>query len=193
MSRRNRRVGLWLGGVVVLMVGLAFASVPLYRLFCQVTGFGGTPMLVEKAPDVVADRVFTIRFDANVAPDLDWEFVPEQQSVQVRAGEPFLAYYRATNRSNQPIVGTSTYNVTPLKVGKYFSKIACFCFTQQPLAAGQTARLPLQFFVDPAIVNDPHLREVTTITMSYTFFRDKNPTVASVSVSPASAPATTTR
>ena len=179
MSRRNHRVGIWLAGLVVVMVGLAFASVPLYRLFCQVTGFGGTPMLAEKAPDVVTDRVFSIRFDANTAADLDWEFVPEQQNIQARAGEPFLAYYRATNRSGEPLVGTATYNVTPLKAGKYFKKIACFCFTKQPLAPGQSARLPLQFFIDPAIADDPHMREVGSITLSYTFFHDRDDKLAS--------------
>ena len=185
MSRRNHRVGFGLAGVVVLMVGLAFASVPLYRLFCQVTGFGGTPMLAEKAPEQIIDRVFTIRFDANVAPGLDWEFAPEQQNIRVRAGEPFLAYYRATNNSNTPLVGTATYNVTPLKAGKYFKKIECFCFTKQPLAPGQTARLPLQFFVDPAIADDPHMREVGDITLSYTFFHDRDDKLASaVSVTP---------
>ncbi len=183
-ARRNYRVGVWLAGVVVVMVGLAFASVPLYRLFCQVTGFGGTPMLAEKAPDVITNRMLTVRFDANVAPGLDWDFKPEQQSIQVRAGEPFLAYYRVTNRSNRPLVGTATYNVTPLKVGKYFSKIECFCFTKQPLAPGQTARLPLQFFVDPAIVNDPHMREVGAITLSYTFFQDRDDTLASNTTRP---------
>jgi cytochrome c oxidase assembly protein subunit 11 len=179
MAHRNHRVGIWLAGLVVVMVGLAFASVPLYRLFCQVTGFGGTPMLAEKAPDVVTDRVISIRFDANTAPDLDWEFTPEQQSIQARVGEPFLAYYRATNRSGEPLVGTATYNVTPLKAGKYFKKIACFCFTKQPLAPGQSARLPLQFFIDPAIVDDPHMREVGSITLSYTFFHDRDDRLAS--------------
>lgn len=179
MSRRNHRVGLWLAGLVVMMVGLAFASVPLYRLFCQVTGFGGTPMLAAEAPGVVRDRVFTIRFDANVAPGLDWEFTPEEPTIQVRAGEPFLAYYRATNRGSAPLVGTATYNVTPLKAGKYFRKIECFCFTRQPLAPGQTARLPLQFFVDPAIVDDPNMREVGRITLSYTFFPNREDSLAS--------------
>jgi cytochrome c oxidase assembly protein subunit 11 len=180
MSHNNRHTGWLLGGLVAVMMGLAFASVPLYRLFCQVTGFAGTPMLAAKAPDQIGERIFTIRFDANVSPDLDWEFRPEQASVRVRAGEPFLAYYRAINHSRAAITGTATYNVTPLKAGRHFSKIECFCFTEQSLAPGQTARLPVQFFIDPKVGDDPNMREVNTLTMSYTFFRHKGARVAGV-------------
>lgn len=174
----NRKTAIWLGTLVFAMVGLAFASVPLYRLFCQVTGFGGTPMLAEAVPGRTADRILTIRFDSNTAPGLPWTFRPEQATVQVRAGEPFLAFYTATNNSDRPMVGTSTFNVTPLKAGQYFSKIACFCFTEQPLGPGETARFPVQFFVDPKIVDDPSLREVGTITLSYTFFEHKGAKLA---------------
>lgn len=157
--------------IAVGMAGLAYASVPLYDLFCRVTGFGGTTQQADIAPDLILDKTITVRFDANTNRDLPWEFKPEQNTVTVRIGEQALAYYTATNISNQPITGTSTFNVTPPKAGGYFNKIECFCFERQLIEPGETIRFPVVFFVDPAIVDDKNTREVETITLSYTFFR----------------------
>ena len=168
---RNGIVAATLVAVVVGMVGLSFASVPLYRLFCQITGFGGTPNIAT-APDRVkaSERTIAVRFDANVNPALPWAFRPEQLEVRVRLGEPTLAFYKAVNQSDRAVTGTATFNVTPYKAGNYFSKIECFCFTEQRLEAHQSADMPVQFFVDPEIFTDPNTRDVTTITLSYTFF-----------------------
>lgn len=168
---RNGIVAATLVAVVVGMVGLSFASVPLYRLFCQVTGFGGTPNIAT-APDraKASDRTIAVRFDANVNPALPWAFQPEQLELQVRLGEPTLAFYKAVNQSDRAVTGTATFNVTPYKAGIYFSKIECFCFTEQRLVAHQSADMPVQFFVDPEIFKDPNMQDVTAITLSYTFF-----------------------
>ncbi|HEX9701463.1 MAG TPA: cytochrome c oxidase assembly protein [Rhodospirillales bacterium] len=170
---RNGITAVTLVAVVVGMLGLSFASVPLYRLFCQVTGFGGAPKIAAApaATDEVSRKTITIRFDANVDPALPWAFAPEQRQVDVRAGESTLAFYKAVNRSDRAITGTATYNVTPYKAAIYFSKIQCFCFTEQRLAARASADMPVQFFVDPEIFRDPNTQDVTTITLSYTFFR----------------------
>jgi cytochrome c oxidase assembly protein subunit 11 len=160
-----------LGGLVFGMVGLSFAAVPLYRLFCQVTGFGGTTQVAETAPAVAGQRLFKVRFNADVQPDLPWRFQPEQREVTLRVGEPGLAFYRAENLSERAVTGSATFNVTPLKAGQYFTKVQCFCFDEQKLAPGETAQLGVSFFVDPAILEDRNLDEVTTITLSYTFFR----------------------
>jgi len=168
---RNAPVALALCGLVLAMVGLAFASVPLYRLFCQVTGFGGTTQVAESVPTRSGERIFKIRFNADVHRDLPWRFQPEQREVSLKVGESGLVFYRAQNLSKQPIVGTATFNVTPLKAGQYFSKVQCFCFDEQTLAPGETASLGVSFFVDPAILEDVNLDEVTAITLSYTFFR----------------------
>lgn len=170
-SNKNLRVVVVLLGVVAVMVGLVSASVPLYRLFCQVTGYGGTTQRAEAAPDVVSDRVMTVRFNADVNGDLPWSFYPEQREVTLPIGETALAFYRAENRSGKAVTGTATFNVTPLKAGQYFNKIECFCFTEQTLQPGQSVDMPVSFFVDPAILDDPNLDEVHTITLSYTFFR----------------------
>jgi len=156
------------------MFGLVAASVPLYRLFCQVTGYGGTTQRASAAPaKEVADRLITVRFDAETAPDLPWEFRPLQASVQVHPGEEKVIAYRAVNRGSQPVTGTATFNVTPLKAGIYFDKLQCFCFTKQHLDAGQSADLSVSFFVDPEIVDDANTRDIDTITLSYTMFRAK--------------------
>jgi len=167
---RNARLALVLGGVVCAMVGLAFASVPLYRLFCQVTGFGGTTQVAAAAPAQAGTRLFTVRFNADLNQGMPWRFqAPDQVSLKV--GESGLAFFRARNLAAAPITGTATFNVTPLKAGQYFSKVQCFCFEEQRLAPGESAELGVSFFVDPAILEDPNLDEVTTITLSYTFFR----------------------
>lgn len=162
-------------GVAVGMVGLAYASVPLYRLFCQVTGYAGTTGVADAAPGPVGERVIKVRFDASVERSMPWEFRPAQREMTVRVGEEALAHYVATNPTARPIVGQATFNVTPQKVGKYFDKVECFCFTEQRLEPGQTVDMPVSFFVDPAILDDPNTAEVKTITLSYTFFRLDEP------------------
>jgi cytochrome c oxidase assembly protein subunit 11 len=171
LQSRNRRTLFAVSGIVVGMLGLAYASVPLYRLFCQVTGFGGTTQVASVESEAVLDRTITVRFNASRDPSLPWSFQPEQRSVEVRIGETGLAYYRADNRSPLPVVGVATYNVTPLKAGIYFNKLACFCFENQVLQPGEGIDMPVSFFVDPAIADDPSMDDVTTITLSYTFFR----------------------
>lgn len=173
-SRRNARTGVILAGVAVGMVGLAFASVPLYRLFCQVTGFGGTTQVAAQAPAAAVERTMVIRFNADVDPKLPWSFQPNQRQISVRVGETGLATYTARNLGATPIVGTATFNVTPLKAGLYFDKVQCFCFDEQRLEAGEEVEMAVSFFVDPAIMDDRNLDEVKTITLSYTFFRAQN-------------------
>ncbi len=168
---KRRFTALALTGVVAGMGGAAFAAVPAYRLFCQVTGFGGTTQRADAAPVGVGERVVKIQFDANTNPDLPWRFRPKQREVAVRVGEEGLAFYRAENLSDDIVMGQAGFNVTPLKAGKYFNKVQCFCFNEQVLLPGQAVDMPVTFFVDPAIVDDPDLDDVDTITLSYTFFR----------------------
>jgi len=173
----NRRTALALGGVATAMIGASFAAVPLYRLFCQVTGYGGTTQRAERAPARIegggaGSRLITVRFDANVAgTDLPWSFAPVERTMRVRVGEETLAFYRATNQSRIATTGRATFNVTPFKAGPYFNKIACFCFSEQTLEGRQTVDMPVSFFIDPAIASDPNSADVDTITLSYTFFR----------------------
>ncbi len=168
---RNARTGVALSLIVCAMTGLAFASVPLYRLFCQVTGYGGTTQVAETLPETVSERRITVRFNAIVNPKLPWSFEPLDRAVTVRVGEPGLAFYRAVNQSEQPVTGTATFNVTPLKVGQYFSKVQCFCFDEQRLDPGEAIEMGVSFFIDPAMLDDPNLDDITTVTLSYTFFR----------------------
>ncbi len=178
VSRRNRVTATAAGVVVVGMLALTAASVPLYRLFCQVTGYGGTTQRAEAAPGAATGRSVTVLFNADVAPALPWRFLPSQRSVEVLPGEQHLAFYEAENRGSEPVVGTATFNVTPHKAGVYFHKLACFCFEQQTLDPGQRVELPVSFFVDPALLEDPATREVRQITLSYTFFIDRDATEA---------------
>ncbi len=166
----NRRTGALLAGLALTMVGLSFAAVPLYRLFCQATGFGGTTQIAARAPMVAADRVMTVRFNADVDPRLPWRVQATQTAISVKVGETGLGLYRVRNLATRAMTGTATYNVTPLKAGRYFSKIACFCFDRQRLDAGEEAEMAVSFFVDPAILEDRNLEDVKTITLSYSFF-----------------------
>lgn len=161
-------------GAVAAMVGLVAASVPLYDLFCRVTGYGGTPRVSAAISDTLSERLVTVRFDATVMRDLPWDFRPAQRQITVHLGENVLAYYSAENNSVEPVVGQATFNVTPAKAGRYFNKVECFCFTEQLLNPGQRAEMPVAFFVDPALASDPGTEEIRTITLSYTFFRAKS-------------------
>ena len=167
--RKNSRTALILGGIVAAMVGLAFASVPLYRIFCEFTGFDGTPARAASAPGAVAGQV-GVRFDANIHPGLPWRFEPEQTTVRVKPGAPTKIFYKAQNLSARTWTGQAVFNVSPDQVGKYFKKIQCFCFTEQTLKAGETVDMPVVFFVDPKIKQDPDTRDVDEITLSYTFY-----------------------
>jgi cytochrome c oxidase assembly protein subunit 11 len=185
-GRRKGVTVLALCAVLGCMFGLVAASVPLYRLFCQATGYGGTTQRASAAPATeVAGRLITVRFDAETAPDLPWEFRPLQASVKVHPGEEKVIAYRAVNHGKEPVTGTATFNVTPLKAGIYFDKLQCFCFTKQHLDAGQSADLSVSFFVDPDIVGDANTRDVDTITLSYTMFRAKGDDAVRSSALPA--------
>jgi cytochrome c oxidase assembly protein subunit 11 len=168
--RSNARVATSAALFSLVMLGLAFASVPLYQMFCQVTGFAGTTQRAEKAPGAVDGRKVMIRFDANVTKELAWQFKPVQSKMEVKLGENTLAFYRATNISDRPITGTATFNVAPEAAGAYFNKIECFCFTEQTLQPGESIEMPVSFFVDPDIMKDRSARSISQITLSYTFY-----------------------
>jgi cytochrome c oxidase assembly protein subunit 11 len=170
-GRRNGTLALALAGVIAGMLGLSFAAVPLYRLFCQITGFGGTPMIGPSASPGMIDRTIAVRFNAGTHTGMPWKFAPVQREVTLKLGEEAVAFYTATNPTQGPITGVSTYNVTPEKAAKYFHKTACFCFDEQTLTPGQEMSFPLSFWIDPAIASDPNTSDVRTITISYTFFR----------------------
>lgn len=166
----NRKLARQLALIAMGMIMLSFAAVPLYRLFCQVTGFGGTPRIVERLSENVLPREMTITFVANTDPNLPWKFTPDQEKTTVHVGESRLISYLAENQSNHDVSGMATYNVTPYAAGRYFNKVQCFCFEKQTLNAGQRVHMPVSFFIDPAIQDDPELRDLTNITLSYTFF-----------------------
>lgn len=183
-KRRHSILALSLVGLVAGMVGLSFASVPLYRVFCQVTGYGGVPQRAEKAPGEVLDRTVTIRFDGNVDRSLPWTFAPVQQTMDVKIGETALAFFKATNNSSVPVSGRAIFNVSPELAGRYFTKIECFCFKQQTLAAGQTVDMPVTFFVDPKFVDDEDTKDISEITLSYTFYRSDEPNPPAAAAAP---------
>ncbi len=167
--RANLRTLGALTGLACFMVGMAFAAVPLYDWFCRVTGFGGTTMVAESAPDQVLDQTVKVRFDGSIV-GIQWRFRPVQREMEVRLGEQALAFYEATNISDRPITGTASYNVTPFSTGGYFSKLECFCFIEQTLQPGETVQMPVAFFVDPEILDDREASRVPVITLSYTFY-----------------------
>jgi cytochrome c oxidase assembly protein subunit 11 len=160
------------------MGALSYAAVPLYRMFCQVTGYAGTTQKAERASDVVLDRMVTVRFDANVTPGMAWEFEPEQRTMRVKVGENVLAFYKASNKSDKALTGEASFNVSPEIAGSYFAKIECFCFKEQTLAAGESVEMPVSFFIDPSIANDRDANLVREITLSYTFYPVTKPTGA---------------
>ena len=171
LSRKNNRTAVLAFTVVAGMLGLPFAFVPLYTLLCQVTGLGGTPIIVDTNATVIANQSIKVRFDANVHPDLPWHFKPAERQVTMLLGETTKINYIAENLAEKPVSGISTFNVTPLKVAQYFSKIECFCFQKQTLQPREQVEMPVVFFIDPALAKDSLSNEVQTITLSYTFFR----------------------
>lgn len=177
---RITRTGLLALGLAVGMTGVGYASVPLYRIFCQVTGFGGTTRMAvgETAPGAVQGKTMSVRFDANHSSKLPWDFRPESRRELVAIGARDITFFSAKNLSDKPVTGTATFNVTPTQAGKYFTKIQCFCFTEQTLKPGVQVRMPVVFYVDPKILDDPAARDIEEITLSYTFYpvdETKNP------------------
>jgi cytochrome c oxidase assembly protein subunit 11 len=176
MPQRQKmvRTALWCGALVTGMTALAFASVPLYDLFCRVTGFGGTPMVRSEAASRVSDRVIQVRFDANVAPTLGWRFEAETTVINARVGETKTVFYRVTNTSDVPTTGIATFNVQPSHAGAVFVKMQCFCFTEHTLKPGESMDAPVVFYIDPEIENYRDMRQVHAMTLSYTYFPSKN-------------------
>lgn len=173
-KRKKTTTAVVLFSLVGAMVGLAYASVPLYKLFCQITGYGGTPKVEATRMEPAADaRAITVQFDANVNSSLPWRFTPEKRQITARLGETVLVRYVAKNVSDETITGTATFNVTPYKSAQYFNKVECFCFTEQTLKPGEQVLMPVSFYVDPEILQDRNVRDVKTITLSYTFFRSR--------------------
>jgi cytochrome c oxidase assembly protein subunit 11 len=168
--RRDTTIALACAAFVAAMVGAAYAAVPFYNWFCRTTGFGGTTQVSRQAPGQVLDRTVTVRFDGNVAGGLPWRFVPETTAITVRIGEPHTVYYKVTNESARETVGQASYNVTPPTVGAYFSKLNCFCFTEQRMKPGETRDMAVVFYIEPAIAKDSDQDTLNTITLSYTFF-----------------------
>ncbi|EQB14164.1 MULTISPECIES: cytochrome c oxidase assembly protein [Sphingobium] len=171
-ARRNRRTFIAMIGVGLAMLGLGFASVPLYRIFCQQTGFNGTTQRADAGVDVqqATGHTLSIRFDSNVQPGMPWQFHPERPTQTVTVGAKSMAIFVARNMSDRPVTGTASFNVTPTQAGAYFTKIECFCFTQQTLQPGQEVRMPVLYYVDPKILADPDNKDTQEITLSYTFY-----------------------
>lgn len=166
----NTRMAIIAGGIVVVMTSLSFAAAPFYNWFCRVTGYAGTTSVATALPEGVLDRTIRVRFDGSLGEGMPWTFRPVDRELTLRIGEEGLAFYEATNPTDRPVAGQASYNVTPDAAGGYFSKIACFCFTEQVLQPGETMLMPVSFFVDPAIVDDPEASLIHTITLSYTFY-----------------------
>ncbi|WP_395622266.1 cytochrome c oxidase assembly protein [Sphingomonas daechungensis] len=174
VASKNGRTAAIMAFAALAMLALAFASVPLYRAFCQLTGFDGTPLRAEKAPGAVAGQI-GVRFDANINQDLPWKFEPVQETVRVAPGARTQILYRATNLTARTTTGQAVFNVTPEIAGPYFSKIECFCFSEQTLKPGQSVDMPVVFFVDPKILDDPDTKNIDEITLSYTFYPVEKP------------------
>ena len=169
-EKANQKTALYALGVVFFMGAMAWASVPLYDLFCRVTGYGGYTNVSEVESEIILDETITIRFDASLERDMPWEFMPVERQVEVKFGETALAFYEAYNPTGRPIAGSASYNVTPYGAGSFFNKIDCFCFQEQILQPGERVQMPVTFFVDPELVNDKDAKFAKTITLSYTFY-----------------------
>lgn len=173
MARRNRRAAIIALSFALAMLGLGYAAVPLYRIFCEATGFGGTTMKVSEATAsaiAVTDKQITVRFDSNVSSALPWRFKPENPTEKITIGARDMAAFVAENLSSKPVTGTATFNVTPVQAGRYFAKVQCFCFTEQTLQPGEKVRMPVIYYVDPAILTDSDTKDIEEITLSYTFY-----------------------
>lgn len=173
VARRNRRSAIIALSMALGMLALGYAAVPLYRIFCEATGFGGTTMKVSEADAAkvtVTDKVITVRFDSNVSSALPWRFKPENPTEKITIGARDMAAFTATNLSSKPVTGTATFNVTPVQAGRYFAKVQCFCFTEQTIGPGETVRMPVIYQVNPEILTDPDTKDIEEITLSYTFY-----------------------
>jgi cytochrome c oxidase assembly protein subunit 11 len=173
IARGIRATGIACLGLAVAMVGAAYASVPLYNLFCRVTGYDGTPLVGTEAPSETLARRMTVRFDTNVAPGLGWSFTPELSQVEARLGETRTVFFKVRNEGDRPSTGVATYNVQPGQIGAYFVKLKCFCFDEQTLKPGETVDFPVVFYVDPAIAKDRTLDDMESVTLSYTYFASR--------------------
>ncbi|TDH38683.1 cytochrome c oxidase assembly protein [Pseudohoeflea suaedae] len=169
-ARKDLRIVVSCLAFVGGMVGMSYAAVPLYAMFCQVTGYGGTTQRVDQASETVLDRDIKVHFDANTGSGLAWDFGPERREIKLKIGETVQANYLAVNNTDHELTGQATYNVTPQSAGAYFNKVQCFCFTETTLKPGEKLEMPVVFFVDPDIVNDEDTKDITTITLSYTFY-----------------------
>jgi cytochrome c oxidase assembly protein subunit 11 len=188
LRRRDTVVALACGLCAAFMVGAAYAAVPLYNWFCRVTGFNGTTQVATVAPGTVLDHKITVRFDANTGPGLPWRFEPERRTIEVRLGEVVTVNYLVVNETARPITASAAYNVTPLTMGGYFQKINCFCFTEQTLKAGEKREMPVVFYIDPSMAKDPDGATINTITLSYTFFPQREPSRPVADSAPARRP-----
>jgi len=177
IAKKNARTGLIVFAIFIGMVGLSFAAVPFYNMFCRLTGYAGTTQEGGTLPDQVSERTVKVQFSGKTAPHMPWEFEPEQNAIEVHIGQKAITSFRAKNMLAKPTGGTALYNVTPLKVGKYFHKIQCFCFDEQILQPYQEVDMPVLFYIDPAMNEDPNLDDVSTITLSYTFFEAESETL----------------
>lgn len=183
---RNGHIALWCLGIAAAMIGAAYASVPLYDLFCKTTGFDGTPIVRTNNSTQILDRPIAVRFDSNVAPGLDWRFEPETPEIKIKLGETTTVYYKVTNTGTKTTTGIATYNVQPDLAGSYFTKLECFCFTEQTLKPGESLESAVVFYVDPRLVEDPDIKDIGSITLSYTYFPSKGgKPVAQATSSPA--------
>jgi cytochrome c oxidase assembly protein subunit 11 len=176
LHRRDKIVAVACGFTVALMVGAAYAAVPFYNWFCRTTGFNGTTQVATAGPAGMIDRTIIVRFDANVGPGLPWRFAPEQNAIEVKLGQVVTVNYRVINEAARPISASAAYNVAPLTFGAYFQKINCFCFTEQHLKAGETRDMAVVFYVDPSLAKDPDGADLNSITLSYTFYKQPEPT-----------------
>jgi cytochrome c oxidase assembly protein subunit 11 len=175
LRRSDKIVALACGLTVAGMVGAAYAAVPFYNWFCRTTGFNGTTQVATAGPAGMIDREVKVRFDANVGPGLPWRFEPEQNEINIKLGQVVTVHYKVINEAARPITAQAAYNVTPLTVGSYFNKINCFCFTEQRLKAGETREMTVVFYVDPSMAKDADNAGTNTITLSYTFYREREP------------------
>ena len=173
-NKQNKKVAIIVVSIIFSMVGLTYAAFPLYDLFCRVTGYGGTPKQVDESSENVGSRNFTVRFNSDIAKDLNWEFNPVQKQVNVKTGENKLIFFEAYNPTDKPITGVATYNITPERAAYHFSKVQCFCFEKQTLQPGERVQMPVSFYIDPEIEEDKDVGNLDTVTLSYTFFKSKD-------------------